>query len=220
MSLSRNLGGFEERRIWCKTPEICTLGHAHGLNLRKCACNICSLLLPSERLSFRNIRITGEYAIYFFVFSDEDGQQDAQIGPADAQRCQRAVTLASGCLRAVLWLSCCLRAVIGLSPGCPSGCPAIHRAVSGLSSGCSAVSGLSSGCPRAVLLAVLLPIGLSPGYPPAVPPAVLAALAILGCYRAVAANVGQCRAVADLLTLQDSVLPLGLSSGCPGSPPG
>ena len=151
MSLSRNLGGFEERRIWCKTPEICTLGRAHGLNLRKCACNICSLLLPSERLSFRNIRIIGEYAMHFFVFSDEDGQQDAQIGPADAQRCQRAVTLASGCLRAVLRLSCCLRAVIGLSPGCPSGCPAIHRAVSGLSSGCPAVSGLSSGCPRAVL---------------------------------------------------------------------
>ena len=147
MSLSRNLGGFEERRIWCKTPEICTLGRAHGLNLRKCACNICSLLLPSERLSFRNIRIIGEYAMHFFVFSDEDGQQDAQIGPADAQRCQRAVTLASGCLRAV----------IGLSPGCPSGCPATHRAVSGLSSGCAAVSGLSSGCPRTVLL----PIGLS-----------------------------------------------------------
>lgn len=187
MSLSRNLGGFEERRIWCKTPEICTLGRAHGLNLRKCACNICSLLLPSERLSFRNIRIIGEYAMHFFVFSDEDGQQDAQIGPTDAQRHQRAVTLASGCLRAVLRLSCCLRAVIGLSPDCP----ATHRAVP----------------------------GLSPGCPPAVPPAVLAALAVLGCYRAVAADVGQCRAVADSLTLQDSVLPLGLSSGCPGSPP-
>ena len=149
MSLSRNLGGFEERRIWCKTPEICTLGRAHGLNLRKCACNICSLLLPSERLSFRNIRIIGEYAMHFFVFSDEDGQQDAQIGPADAQRHQRAVTLASGCLRAVLRLSCY-----------PSGCP--------------------SGC-----------------------------LTVLGCYRAVTADLGQCRAVAGSQTLVDSVMSPG-----------
>ena len=176
MSPSRNLGGFEERRIRCKTPDICTLGRAHGLNLCKCACNGCSLPLPSERLSFRNIRMTGEYAMHFFVFSDEDGQQDAQIGPTDAQRHQRAVTLASGCLRAVLRLSCCLRAVIGLSPGCPSSCPANHRAV---------------------LPAVLLPIRLSPGYPPAVPPAVLAALAVLGCYRAIATDIG--------------VKPLGLS---------